>query len=227
MNTCCRLNWLRINVKVGSLIIKVMELFMTENKSLVYAAVLAAALLSPTAVLAQVYKCVDASGKITFSDQGCATDHSVSAVDIGHVNTQDSSQYQQRIFDERLERLQPKKQVRVTVVGDDRSDQQKRMQSKLCKEALTPYKGAHGLTAAQRSMAASCAGLSTSRQSIDHAAPPPPVPESAPAPSHITNCDTAGCWDNTGQRYNHGAGPTHFRQDGKVCQYIAGQMQCN
>lgn len=106
-------------------------------------AVIAAALLHPSIALSQAYKCVDASGKTTFSDQGCVADHSAAKVDIGSVNTQDSSQYQQRILDERLE---PKQKMRVTVMGN------------YCKAALTKHKGAHGLTAAQLSAASACVG---------------------------------------------------------------------
>lgn len=41
------------------------------------------ALLSfPSASAAQVYRCVDAAGKVTFSDQGCADGHSSSAIDV-------------------------------------------------------------------------------------------------------------------------------------------------
>lgn len=55
------------------------------------------ALLSfPSASAAQVYRCVDAAGKVTFSDQGCAGGHSSSAIDVAPANTLDSSQYEVR-----------------------------------------------------------------------------------------------------------------------------------
>lgn len=47
------------------------------------------------------------------------------------------------------------------------------------------------------------------------------------APSAIVNCDTAGCWDTSGTRYNKGAGDTYFPSTGGVCQNVGGQMQCN
>lgn len=131
---------------------------MLNLKMLLNVAIIAAALLHPSIAFSQVYKCMDASGKTTFSDQGCEADHSAAKIDIGSVNTQDSSQYQQRILDERLE---PKQKMRVTVVGDDRSDQRKRMQDDYCKAALTKHKGAHGLTAAQLSAASACTGRGT------------------------------------------------------------------
>lgn len=91
------------------------------------------------------------------------------------------------------------------------------------RDRITPHKGAHGLTAAQRAHAAQlCAGISL----------PIPEPRTAPAPTLaappvITNCDNAGCWDTNGVRYNRGAGDTHFPSTGgPACQLINGQMIC-
>jgi hypothetical protein len=53
------------------------------------------------------------------------------------------------------------------------------------------------------------------------------IPMSKPQPSVITNCDGAGCWDEVGNRYNKAAGNTYFRGDGKICQGVGGNMQCN
>lgn len=52
-----------------------------------------------------------------------------------------------------------------------------------------------------------------------------PAPTS-PQPSVITNCDSAGCWDNLGNRYNKGAGSTYFPTSGGSCQLVGGMMQC-
>ena len=212
---------------------------MFSTKRLASVTIVIAALLLPAIAFSQVYKCVDASGKTTFSDQGCADNNSATTVELGHVNTQDSSQYQQRILDDRFERSQPKKQLRVTVVGDGRQEeQQARARKDLCKEANTPYKGAQNrqLTARQRDMAAGCSAGRSTDEIIDisnkhkmSAPPPPPAPPSHTAPSgpaQITNCDAGGCWDTQGQRYNQGAGSTHFRQDGRICEQVGQQMQC-
>ena len=212
---------------------------MFSTKRLASVTIVIAALLLPAIAFSQVYKCVDASGKTTFSDQGCADNNSATTVELGHVNTQDSSQYQQRIIDDRFERSQPKKQLRVTVVGDGRQEeQQARARKDLCKEANTPYKGAQNrqLTARQRDMAAGCSAGRSTDEIIDisnkhkmSAPPPPPAPPSHTAPSgpaQITNCDAGGCWDTQGQRYNQGAGSTHFRQDGRICEQVGQQMQC-
>jgi hypothetical protein len=54
---------------------------------------------------------------------------------------------------------------------------------------------------------------------------PAPLPIPAPQPSVITSCDSGGCWDNLGNRYNGGAGGTYFGPTG-ACQDIGGMMQC-
>lgn len=55
---------------------------------------------------------------------------------------------------------------------------------------------------------------------------PSPMPAPPPQPSTITNCDAGGCWDNLGNRYNRGAGNTHFPTTGGSCQLIGGMMHC-
>jgi hypothetical protein len=61
-------------------------------------------------------------------------------------------------------------------------------------------------------------------QAVPSVIAPPPIIESPPV---IVNCDQAGCWDTSGKRYNHGAGPTFFRSDGKTCNSVPGFMNCN
>jgi len=53
---------------------------------------------------------------------------------------------------------------------------------------------------------------------------PPPLPK--PRPTTIMSCDTGGCWDDAGKRYNKGAGGM-FREDGKFCQKVGSMLQCN
>ena len=178
----------------------------------------ALAVLLPCSASAQVFKCVDASGKITFSDQGCATGHTGSTISVTPANSIDSSQYRSQppAYSEPAPHQQPGG-TRVAVVGA--GNDAERQRKKLCKEAFTPHKGAHGLTAAQRAHAAQlCAGINL----------PAPMPHAAPAaPAGITNCDAGGCWDTNGMRYNKGAGTTHFPANGgPACQLIDGQMIC-
>lgn len=201
---------------------------MAAQKSLQMALLASSALLAslawPMLASAQVQKCVDpVSGKITFSDRGCATGEETTAVRIAPANSIDGAPYRQPPPQQdyytgtapqaELGRSGP----RVTVVGANNDAERER--KKLCKEASTPHKGAHGLTAAQRAHAAQlCAGINL----------PAPMPHAAPAaPAGITNCDAGGCWDTNGMRYNKGAGTTHFPANGgPACQLIDGQMIC-
>lgn len=65
--------------------------------------------------------------------------------------------------------------------------------------------------------------LAAFRASIRPKHTPPP----SPTPSIITSCDSGGCWDNVGQRYNSGGGSTFVRQDGRVCQRAGNQLECH
>lgn len=52
------------------------------------------------------------------------------------------------------------------------------------------------------------------------------APASQPA-RVITSCDSTGCWDSLGGRYNKGADSTYFpASGGPVCQMIGSQMHC-
>jgi len=48
----------------------------------------------------------------------------------------------------------------------------------------------------------------------------------ASAAAVITTCDPGGCWDSLGRRYN-GSGATMIRSDGRSCQRVGNQFQCN
>jgi len=42
----------------------------------------------------------------------------------------------------------------------------------------------------------------------------------------VTSCDSGGCWDDRGDRYN-GSGSTLFRSDGKICNQVGTMLSCN
>lgn len=187
--------------------------------------VLLASLAWPLLASAQVQKCVDpASGKVTFSDRGCSTGESATALRVHPANSIEGAKYRQQAFElpQPLNSPEPeRRRTHLTIVGENNDAERQR--KKLCKEASTPHKGAHGLTASQRAHAAQlCAGISL------------PVPASRPAsvsastpPAVITSCDPGGCWDSNGQRYNKGAGMTHIPANGgHACQLINGNMIC-
>lgn len=193
---------------------------------LLFSAVLASSVWVSQAT-AQFYKCVDASGKVTFSDQGCAASEEAATVRVQPANTVESSRYQQAKPDYTQTYASPeppRNQTRITVVGGNNDAERQR--KKLCKEASTPHRGAHGLTAAQRAAAAQlCAGRSVSVPGYSSGSNSKPAP--TPPPAGIASCDAGGCWDTNGLRYNQGAGSTYIPANGgHACQMIGGQMNC-
>lgn len=192
----------------------------------------ALAVLLPCSASAQVFKCVDANGKTTYSDNGCAAGHTTSTLAITPTKVSASEVVPYQIppayYAPPVPR-QPQGGPRVTVVGANNDAERQR--KKLCKQVSTPYKGAPGLTSSQLAAAAKiCAGIDISlpdrAENLPRSAPGGSA--SAPtAPAQITNCDSAGCWDTNGARYNRGAGTAHFpAAGGPACQLINGQMIC-
>lgn len=202
---------------------------MDVPKATAYAVVLLTCFGWALQVSAQVFKCIDpATGKTSFSDQGCPTSNDVSTINIRPANSIDGSQYRQQATEPEQYRtaVNPAQRgVRVTVVGGDRDAE--REHHKLCKQASTPYSGARGLTANQLATAAQlCAGVSVShpeeRQGTSGNAPVAPG-----SPSVITSCDLGGCWDSNGGRYIKGAGDTYIpASGGAACQRIDGFFNC-
>ncbi|MEO8856899.1 MAG: hypothetical protein ABI343_07890 [Burkholderiaceae bacterium] len=59
--------------------------------------------------------------------------------------------------------------------------------------------------------------------------PPVPAPQirvQPPAqPTFSSSCDSTGCWDSDGKRYDSSSGSL-LRSDGRSCQNLGGVMQC-
>lgn len=199
--------------------------------------VLAALLLLSVSPAFGIVRCVDPNtGAVTYSDRACPKGGG-EEVRFHRGNAASSTHFREEIERKRLEEEQDAQERRTYSEADQRrvkAVQQQRRQGewdKLCKEGIKPYKGSQNgqLTTAQRRLLMECAGIPAKGHGTSDAAPttmPVPVPAAQPTPSTITNCDAGGCWDNQGGRYRKGAGPTHIRQDGKVCQRIGELMQC-
>jgi hypothetical protein len=177
---------------------------------------------------AQVYKCRDdGTGKVTFSDVPCHGKSSGHAVEVKPANQFDGSGLRARADQERWVEAAQRAAPSGGAIG---SPSVSRFDSRAaaCEEAKKPIPGARGQTANQRNaIMAACYGVSVPPPEREDPLPNPRVPLSAPSPSVIVNCDSAGCWDNVGGRYNRGAGNTYFpASGGGACQMIGGTMQC-
>lgn len=108
-----------------------------------------------------------------------------------------------------------------------RSAENEALRQKIINEASTPYKNSKGLTANQRNTLAAMNGVNVSSgdsYSNSNSSYSAPMPQ-APTPTHMTNCDGSGCWDNQGNRYNGNSGT--YYNNGRMCRDIGGQLQCN
>lgn len=176
----------------------------------------------------RVYKCVDAAGKVTLSDRGCSVGDDAAIVKISPANSLDGSLYREQSVESIQSPAAPEQTgSRAILITENKgSDPERR---RLCKEASTPYRGAHGLTAAQRVASAQlCADVhlvtpsaSGGTRSVLSTHPT----EALPGP--ITSCDPGGCWDSNGVRYTQGADSTYFPSTGgAACQLVNGNMIC-
>lgn len=186
-------------------------------------------LISLTAHAGSVVRCEDPNtGAVTFTDGGCHESATSEQVEVFQGNTMDSRQARRDM--QRLETIRMQKEAqrienrrRMENVQRHQAQQKATKQKKaLCDKITRPLKGSQNgqLTASQRDAMMRCAGISVPERSYGSA------PATPPAPTHITNCDASGCWDNQGGRYNRGAGPTYTHQSGQTCQKIGDQMHC-
>lgn len=189
--------------------------------------------VAPPWVSAQVYKCIEErTGKVTYSQTRCHGNTSGRQINV-RENSLDTSgiREQAALMYERTQREEAEREAAaLRHEAERRASAAQARRDDFCKDAAKPIPGARGMTASQRSALAACAGVSVPDQIPDGgvaSSPPAPMPVSPSTPSVITNCDTSGCWDNMGGRYNKGAGNIYFpASGGGVCQMIGGQMRC-
>ncbi|MGB4672379.1 MAG: DUF4124 domain-containing protein [Azovibrio sp.] len=192
---------------------------------------------------AQVYKCKTPTGGTLVSDRPC--DGANKTVDVRRSEPvtleqqMQAAEVQQRRRQQlgQMEAEESAHRARLAEREAQRapeiSPEMARRRQQLCDEASTPMKGSQGgLTASQRSVLASCAGLNVPAPAPASIPIPVPIMPSAalppPPPSVITSCDPGGCSDSNGNRYNGTAGQGAFhRQDGRFCLHVGDQMQCN
>jgi hypothetical protein len=190
-----------------------------------------------SSVFAQVFKCVDkATGKTTFTDTACPDKGTGNYVPVKPSNS-DSGYPSEGELAERKYRDEQVMRARHAEWDQQAAHQDQEEQAaahekrakRLSNEAelaKNPWEKSLRMKHAQMERDAA-RGVSGSPTLKEPAAPSTAVPMAVPPPPVITNCDSSGCWDTVGNRYNKAAGETYFRSDGKACQGIGGNMQCN
>lgn len=187
-----------------------------------------ALLVASTTATAQVHRCTGPDGKTVYSDKPCTgaggqvrlTDNSAAAVRPAPV---------ERSTDQAP--VPPRQAAKPTCPDD-----QELRNLEAAATAITPPKAAREQRAMERDAARACRANGTSyaeelRALQASAATRAEQRRSAArtaeeGPALLGNCDTAGCWDTQGRRYDRAAGGM-FRSDGKFCTRVGQQVNCN
>lgn len=196
--------------------------------------------LSPALAAAQITKCVDAGGNVTYSDRGCDNGNS-SKVKISD-NTTDGTQYRKSVIRQKSQAATQAYQAenQQSTPSQDNYEQEARERS-LGIDAKSRKYSATQIKAMQEAMKMPDSrnlilDIKRGKYTAAELRAKFNLPNDSPAkvnanmpasaPGVITNCDPSGCWDSNGLRYNKGTGTTYFSASGSSCQLIGGQMQC-
>jgi hypothetical protein len=176
-----------------------------------------------------LYKCKDASGSVAFSDVPCAKGSSAEYINVQPANVLDSGGL--RKWSERKGNDRASASESSAMGGTPSALAVDPIE---CENAKRDYNFSASYkfakpgekTEKKREYYRAC-GLGSTGEggSYRGGKSATSLPAPPPAPSAITACDQAGCFDNLGNRYNKGAGNTYFGPNG-ACQLVGGSMQC-
>lgn len=206
---------------------------------------------------AQVHRCKDASGKLTYSDQSCAAGQSGGVIERQKSREQileerlqaaeanerkyraQGAERERQMFDQQQQqRRQPAATYGSQATAQDKSS------SRECKEAMkklefvssirTTPKGESRLrtNAAIANVNASC-GTKTElmqeqpRVMSRQSEPSHAEPESPTKPTHLTNCNGGFCYDNQGDTYHKNGADFMSGPNGKSCHRSGDMWNCN
>lgn len=178
------------------------------------------AFVSGTA-LAQVYKCKDASGSITYSNLGCQTSHSGRAI------------MRERSFDEKMREREEAyeaemlKQERRRIKAEQQAAEDAAFAQEHARQAAEASAGSSYSQRLQQRNAAVSSNLGRPKTRAERGLPPLRTGNPNPAPSVMTHCAGGFCHDNQGGVYHqHGNGTTMTGPSGSTCVQTGSMVQC-
>lgn len=211
------------------------------------------ALLLACSASAQVFRCVDASGKTIYADTPCVTDKTKRADQV-----LDRSATEQRwdpyAGDRNMESIQRARAIQqgsvdtvtrqsqgeggAAVIGSP-APRQRAVESQASDsnpESCDTYSTRKGCMGGARGNNPNWSprrgyyggGGSADRAYEQEQERARDAAARAPVPIAATNCNASGCWDSAGNRYNRtGRGDKFWRSDGKFCQSNGSSITCN
>ncbi|WP_415033383.1 DUF4124 domain-containing protein [Azonexus sp.] len=201
--------------------------------------IILALIVAPSLAFAGATKCRDAAGKVFITDGLCPGSSRVERV-----------QHREYIPQERLisaQRLREKNRAKVDAIEAERDfeiaegrlraaeanrrneeirmaregrEQEQRKMDECTRLAKMGRKARH------EAMAKGCEWGFEAERTAQHNRAAREQAQNQP-PALITNCDSSGCWDTRGVRYNNAGGGSTYRQDGRFCQQVGGMLHCN
>ncbi|MGJ3704611.1 DUF4124 domain-containing protein [Variovorax sp. AFSI2.2] len=191
---------------------------MSCSKALVATTLLAASF----AACAQVHRCTDAAGKVSFSDTACPTTAKQAARVLGADAT--DRRWENEVYGRQRNMESIENAARLLreptsdAVGDAgggiiQSDPNERIRAQ---DERNMQRRMATMDADRARRAERDARADEARQA------------GSGAPTTITNCNASGCWDSAGNRYNRtGDGRNFWRADGKFCRANGNTFSCN
>ncbi len=168
---------------------------------------------------AQIFKCTGPGGTMELSDRPCAKGKS-SVINVGPTNVLDGSHNRRLAAQQRQERAAEAARERfdALVAAEQRQQEDEAESDRIHRQKLYEANAKAQDEARRRARRKADADVAEARQRAAMQSS-----ETRPA-----SCDSGGCWGWDGSRYNRsGSGGTYFRQDGRACRSIGGQLQCN
>ena len=201
--------------------------------------------LVPVLAYAGATKCRDASGKVFITDSLCPSGSRVERVQnrefipeerlISAQQMRETNRMKANAIDREREMAQAEALQRATAFEQREEEERlvkdgQDLERKKTEECIRLAK--RGRNARHEAMAIGCEwGFESERQaSREHAIQREQQmqrDQQNQQPKIITSCDSGGCWDNTGNRYNNAGKGTTFRQDGKFCRTVGNQFRCD
>ncbi|PNG49165.1 hypothetical protein WDL1P2_00438 (plasmid) [Variovorax sp. WDL1] len=217
-------------------------------RSFIFFAVLVAA----SSASAQVHRCIEASGRVAYSDQPCGTTAKSSEQVLGSDATAPrydpyarernmTSIYRARAnlegsVDTVTRQSQGEGDAAIMSAPEPRQRSAERQGADPNPESCDTYSTRKGCMGGARANNPNWsarrgyygAGGSADRAYEEEQARARQAAARAPAPAVATNCNAGGCWDGAGNRYNRtGAGDKFWRSDGKLCRARGNTITCN
>ncbi|WP_424457931.1 DUF4124 domain-containing protein [Ottowia sp.] len=200
------------------------------------AAAAALLMLGASTAGAQVHRCTGPDGKLVYSDAPCAPQSSGGAIKLqeNSLDTRMEREHNERYLQGRQQEAQGQQMDAAQAANAAQADA--RRDSPACRLAIrnantqsstaTPAKIDNDRAEAIRECGFNpWPGKTASEIDAENRRSKAIERAARRRPGLITTCDTSGCWDTLGNRYN-GTGRTLFRTDGQACIRTGNALEC-